>query len=127
MNFLKFRLKNRYNIKVEAEEFSQLVLMHIFPEMLNRRTFRVSSSEVYKRLKQLLVKQMSDGVKADFIAKQFILELPLLHKELIADAHYIAQNDPAASGIDEVLLHILGLLQSALIAWRTLLQVKMSH
>lgn len=104
MNFLKFRLKNRYNIKVEAEEFSQLVLMHIFPEMLNRRTFRVSSSEVYKRLKQLLVKQMSDGVKADFIAKQFILELPLLHKELIADAHYIAQNDPAASGIDEVII-----------------------
>lgn len=47
---------------------------------------------------------MSDVAKADFIAKQFILELPLLHKEPTLDAHQIAQNDPAASGIDEVII-----------------------
>ncbi len=102
MNFLRFRKK--YNIKVDVEEFTQLVLMHIFPEMLNRRTFRVNSNKVYRELNKLLKKQIGDNSKADLLAKEFTTELPLLHKALIADANFIAKNDPAASGIDEVIV-----------------------
>lgn len=102
MDFLRFRKK--YNIKVEVEEFTQLVLMHLFPEMLNRRTFNVSSSEVYRELNKLLKKQIGDSSKADLLAKEFTTELPLLQKELMADANTIAKNDPAASGINEVII-----------------------
>ncbi len=102
MDFLRFRKK--YNIKVEVEEFTQLVLMHLFPEMLNQRTFNVSSSEIYRELNKLLKKQIGNSSKADLLAKEFTTELPLLQKELIADANAIAKNDPAASGIDEVII-----------------------
>lgn len=102
MNLLRFRKK--HNIKVEVEEFTQLVLMHLFPEMINRRAFRISSSEVYHDLTKLLKTQINENLKADAIAKQFISELPLLQKELIADARFIAKNDPAASGVDEVII-----------------------
>ncbi|HOZ16170.1 MAG TPA: serine O-acetyltransferase [Tenuifilaceae bacterium] len=108
MDFLRFRKK--YNIKVEVEEFTQLVLMHLFPKMLNRRTFNVSSSEVYRELNKLLKKQIGDSSKADLLAKEFTTELPLLQKELMADANTIAKNDPAASGIDEVIITYPGFL-----------------
>lgn len=104
MNFLKIKLKERYNIKVEVEEFTQLVLMHLFPKMLNQRTFGVSSSEIHRKLRQLLSKQISNSPAVDLIAKKFTLELPSLQKELIADARFIAQNDPAAHSIDEVII-----------------------
>jgi serine O-acetyltransferase len=100
----KIKLLQKYNIKVEVENFTQLVLMHLFPQMLNRRTFKVSSNEVHRKLRKLLKNQIHDDSRVSFIAKQFTTELHSLQKELIADAHYIAQNDPAASGIDEVII-----------------------
>ncbi|BDX37083.1 hypothetical protein CYCD_04380 [Tenuifilaceae bacterium CYCD] len=102
MKFLRFRRK--YNIKVEVEEFTQIVLMHLFPEMLNRRTFRVSSNEIFKKLEQLLSKQVDDKSKVDSLAKEFTAELPLLQKQLVSDALFIAQNDPSASSINEVII-----------------------
>ena len=104
MNFFKFKPKNRYNIKVEVEEFTQLVLIHLFPEMLNQRIFDVSSNKIYRKLIQLLSKQISNKSTVDLIAKKFTSDLPLLQKELIADARFIAQNDPAASSANEVII-----------------------
>lgn len=100
----RIRFRQRYNIKAEVENFTQLVLMHLFPEMLNQRTFRVSTNKISRKLNQLLKNQISENSKIDFITDKFISELKLLQKKLISDAQFIAQNDPAANNVDEVII-----------------------
>lgn len=91
--------------KADVEQFTDVVLQHIFPGMMGDRKSTVSAKRVYRALKRLLSK--NDGqnqIAIQSIAEQFAYELPTLRKNLTNDATFIAQNDPAASSVNEVII-----------------------
>lgn len=97
--------RKNYISKVDVEQFTDVVLQHIFPSMMGDRKSTVSTKKVYRDLKELLSKKGGQNqIAIQSIAAQFVDELPTLRKNLTHDAAFIAQNDPAASNVNEVII-----------------------
>lgn len=97
--------KNGFISKVEVEEFTNRVLQFMFPGILEGCRARRSLKRIYGDLKELLGKNgLQSRIDVKVVASRFVSELPELHDRLLDDAAFIAQNDPAASSVDEVIV-----------------------
>ncbi len=87
-----------------VEKFTLSLLRYLFPQMVDGnkipavRSLRRELSDILCPLKDRIAEN------PDSIAGSFISNLPLVREDLLLDAGYIADGDPAATGVDEVIL-----------------------
>jgi len=91
--------------KASVIEFTQNMAAYLFPIIEGGGCKPESDRKMREDLIRLLAplkKRLS--VKPEIISDNFFAELPLIKIKLEKDANFISANDPAASGIDEVIL-----------------------
>jgi serine O-acetyltransferase len=110
---LKERRDDHYlgvQLKKGAEEFVDELLAVLFPHfceegLSTKKEIEARLKRIENRLKKLLAPLLkrngNDPVK---IAGRFMRTLPMIHDNLWLDADAITSGDPAAEGIDEVIL-----------------------
>lgn len=101
--FLKKFLTGEPAIKVAVENFTVVTIHSLFPEMLGK-TGGIRSSGKVRRSLLLALKLGKESQGYIGAIPDFLNHLPDLRDALLLDANYIAQNDPAATGVNEVII-----------------------
>jgi len=106
VNFFRSRSeKEIFPSKFMVVDLSRNLAINLFPTIEGGGCKPVNQNNLRKRLISLL-KPLKPRLpdEPDIIADKFFNNLHLIKKQLEQDAEFIALNDPAASGIDEVIL-----------------------
>ena len=91
--------------KAEVTTFTQKLAASIFPVIEGGRCRRLKPEELVKKLVGII--QPLKGLlpdKPEIIADDFFEKIPGIKISLEQDALFITENDPAASGVDEVIM-----------------------
>lgn len=108
MNFLEYKFSQKPPIKLAVEDFTDTTLRHLFPEMVGKNQSSKIYGRVKKKLRQVLKINNVPRLYRKVIIRNFIFELPKLKASLTSDANFIAQSDPAASNMKEVIISYPG-------------------
>ena len=87
-----------------VERFTLNLLRFLFPQMVDEgkipgvRSLHRELSDILCPLKTRIVKDI------DPLVETFLSDLPRVREDLLLDADFIAEGDPAATGVDEVVL-----------------------
>lgn len=108
MNLLKYRFSQKPPIKLAVEDFTDTTLRHLFPEMVGKNQSSKIYGKVKKKLRQVLKINDVPRLHRKVIIRNFIFELPKLKASLTSDANFIAQSDPAATNMKEVIISYPG-------------------
>jgi serine O-acetyltransferase len=91
--------------KLEVTAFTQKLASSIFPVIEGGRCRKLTTEELTSKLIRIL--EPLSNLLADkpaIIAKNFFAVIPEIEKLLNKDALFITANDPAASGVEEVIM-----------------------
>lgn len=96
---------NDFPAKVDVISFTQSLAISLFPIIEGSSTSAPTYRKLKKRFKRIVkpvckTHQLNEGEVAD----SFFDQLKEIKKQLDVDANFIALNDPAASGVDEVIM-----------------------
>ena len=99
----RFRLPSR----PDAGRFIDQLMRLLFPVTQDCQSVSVDVQRTYEKLNDQLrcllrPLQVNLPLAPDTIAEQFFAKLPAIHHDLLLDGKAIAENDPAAHGIEEV-------------------------
>jgi len=103
------RARYRYKLpsRPDAGRFIDQLMRLLFPVTQDCRSVSQHVEETYQALHEQLInllcpleKNLPDS--PELIAERFFGELPAIYDSLLFDAHAIADNDPAAVGVEEV-------------------------
>lgn len=100
----RFRLPSR----PDAGRFIDQLMRLLFPVTQDCQSVSVDVQRAYDKLNdqlRCLLRPLSVTLpeSPEVIAEQFFVQLPAIHHDLLLDARAIAENDPAAHGIEEVI------------------------
>jgi serine O-acetyltransferase len=100
----QYRLPSR----PDAGRFIDQLMRLLFPVTQDCQSLTVNVGETYLRLHEQLLcllgpLQPNLGTLPEAVALRFFDELPAIHENLLLDAQAIADNDPAAVSIEEVI------------------------
>ncbi|MCX6169194.1 MAG: serine acetyltransferase [Ignavibacteriales bacterium] len=104
------------SLKTEAIDFLEELIDFLFSHFSNKIYY--TQEDVLAKLQLLernlvsLLKNLNSHFTEDAasIAKEFTLQIPIIHDRLWADAEAIYQGDPAAESVDEVILAYPGFM-----------------
>lgn len=109
-HLLTQREQYRYKLpsRPDAGRFIDQLMRLLFPVTHDCQSASQHVAETYRKLNEQLVclfqpleKHLTDD--PDRIADRFFDRLPVIYDNLLLDAHAIADNDPAAIGVEEVM------------------------
>lgn len=100
----QYRLPSR----PDAGRFIDQLMRLLFPVTQDCQSVTANVGETYQRLNEQLLcllhpLQPNLATRAEAVALRFFDELPLIHEKLLLDAQVIADNDPAAISLEEVI------------------------
>lgn len=110
----------RYPSKLKAQAFVHGILSLLFPHFAKIHFYTVDEIEyelicLEGQLKQLIYPmKKNDSQDLDKKLQRFFNTLPEIHQALVMDAESIANGDPAAENMDEVILSYPGFLAIAI-------------
>lgn len=97
--------------KRDVINFTKDLCLNLFPEIEGGKMQNIPLSKIKKQLFNLL--KPLEGRLAetkDYLTKVFLESLPGIKEKLSNDAKFIARNDPASAGINEVMMTYPGFL-----------------
>jgi len=109
-HLLTQRAQYRYKLpsRPDAGRFIDQLMRLLFPVTQDCQSTSHNVEETYHKLQEQLVclfrpleNNLTESPNA--IAERFFEQLPLIYDNLLLDAHAIADNDPAAVGVEEVI------------------------
>lgn len=104
------RAHYRYKLpsRPDAGRFIEQLMRLLFPVTQDCQSSSQNIEETYQKLNEQLVclfRPLTNNLNdsPDLIAERFFDQLPDIYDTLLLDAHAIADNDPAAVGVEEVM------------------------
>jgi serine O-acetyltransferase len=114
-----FILKNNLPTQKSVLDFSEKLYQYLFPFLENENDYAQNQQAALVVLKQMLANlidtcKINNGNEVGNVSKHFFDGLPMLSEQLIKDAQFILQYDPAAYSEEEVILSYPGFYSIAI-------------